>query len=213
MPAKFFYSTATCSTATHIVLAEADFDFTGVEVSWQRNVNVEELAKVNPLGSVPTLLLDSGHSLTQSSAIMEYAADQNPDARLLAKAGTVERLETMAWVSFAGADFQKWFTPILGAKRLTSVEAAYPEMRAFATSKLTGYLEHLDKSLAGKDYIMGKDFTVADAYLFTMIGWCKWVELKTAPYKNVHAYAKRVASRPAVKRVLEAEGLRDFIQE
>lgn len=210
---KFFYSTATCSTATHIVLAEAGFDFTGVEVSWQRNVNVTELAAVNPLGSVPALQLDSGHALTQSSAIMEYVADQKPDSRLLAKAGTMERLETMSWVSFAGADFQKWFTPILGAKRLTAVEAAYPEMRAFALTKLKGYLEHVDKSLAGKDYIMGKDFTVADAYLFTMIGWCKWVELPTAPYKNVHAYAKRIYNRPAVKRVLEAEGLLGFIQD
>ncbi len=210
---KFFYSTATCSTATHIVLAEAGFEFTGVEVSWQRNLNVDELAKVNPLGSVPALLLDSGHALTQSSTIMEYAADQKPATRLLAKAGSLERLETLGWVSFAGADFQKWFTPILGAKRLTSVEAAHKEMRTFALTKLTGYLEHLDKSLAGKDYIMGKDFSIADAYLFTMIGWCKWVELKTAPYKNVHAYAKRVAARPAVKRVLEAEGLTSFIQD
>lgn len=208
---KFFYSTATCSTASHIAFREAGLPFTGVEVSWQRNVNVNELAQASRLGAVPLLVLDNGKTLSQNSAILEYIADAAPERRLLAKAGSFERLETMSWVSFAGADIQKWFTPILAAKRLTTIDAAKAEMRVFAAEKLTGYLEHLDASLAGKQYIMGDDFTVADAYLFTVLGWYKWAELKTSPFKNVHAYMKRVYDRPAVKRTLEAEGLLDYL--
>jgi len=209
---KFYYSTATCSTASHIALREAGMDFAPFEVSWQRNINVEELAKVSSLGAVPALVLESGHALTQNAAILEYIADSNPTSHLLAKAGSIERAETMSWVSFAGADIQKWFTPILGAKNLTTIEAARAEMRVKATEKLTGFLQHVEKNLEGKDYIMGQNFTVADAYLFTVLGWYKWAEIKTLSYKNVQSYMKRVYERPAVKKVLEAEGLLDYLQ-
>jgi glutathione S-transferase len=210
---KLYYSTATCSTASHIALKESGLPFEGVEVSWNRNVNVDALANVHPLGAVPALVLDSGQTLTQNVAIMEYIADLAPGSRLLAKAGSPERAATIAWASFAGADVQPAFGPILGAKRLTTIEAAKEEMRASATTKLTRYLEHIDQSLAGKNFIMGNDFTVADAYLFTVLGWFNWVEISVVPYKNVHAYMKRVYQRPAVKHVLEIEGLLDYVRD
>ena len=208
---KFYHSTATCSTATHIVLTEAKVNFSPVEVSWKRNVKVEELAKVNPLGSVPALELDDGRVLTQNAAIFEYIADAHPEARLLPPPGTWERAQAMSWISFASADLHKAFFPIIGANRMTKVEAAHNDLRAFARDNVKKYLAHIDQQLNGKNYILGKEFSAPDAYLFVVIGWCKWAEIPVAPYSNVMAYMKRVAERASVREVLKKEELTDYL--
>ncbi|MGZ3652556.1 MAG: glutathione S-transferase family protein [Bdellovibrionota bacterium] len=208
---KFFYSTATCSTVTHIALEEAALPFTGVEVSWSRNLNVSELAKVSPLGAVPALEID-GKLLTQTPAILEYIAEAAPTKNLLAKAGSFERLETLSWVAFASADFQKAYAPIFLARRLNLDDKAKAELRTSSLKNVEKYVAHLDANLAGKDFIMGKQFTIADAALFTFLGWTTWVEFDTTPYKNVTAYMKRIYARPAVQKVLKAEELLGFVK-
>lgn len=210
---KFYYSTGTCSTSCHIAFEEAGLKFDPVEVSWQRKVNVEELEKVNPLGQVPALLTDSGNTITQNVAILEYIGDKKPESKLLPKAGTDERAEVSSWLSFAASDFQKSFFPILGAARMTSQESAHADLKNFAVQNIEKYLKHLNSKLAGKEYITGQSFTVADAYLFTVIGWCKWAKIPLAPYPNVKAYMKRVYDRPAVRRVLEKEDLLEYLPE
>ena len=210
---KFYYSTGTCSTSCHIALEEAGLPFDPVEVSWKRKVNVEELEKVNPLGQVPALVTDSGTEITQNVAILEYIGDKKPESKLLPRPGTDERAQVSSWLSFAASDLQKAFFPILGAARMTSQESAHDDLKNFAVRNIEKYLAHLDRKLDGKEYITGQQFTVADAYLFTVIGWCKWAKIKLAPYPNVKAYMKRVSDRPAVKRVLEKEELGDYLPE
>lgn len=210
---KFYYSTATCSTASHIALAEAGLDVTPIEISWKRNLNVDELAKVNPLGAVPALVTDEGNVLTQNAIILEYIADAKPGSHLLARHGSAERLETLSWLAFATADLHKAFVPILAAHRITSSDATKKELRDFATQNIAKYLSHIESNLEAKEFITGKQFTIADAALFVFIGWTKWAEIKTSPYKNISAYMKRIYQRPAVQRVLENEGLMDYLQD
>jgi glutathione S-transferase len=209
---KFYFSTATCSTACHIAIEELELEFTPIEVSWKKNLNVAELNKLNPLGAVPVLVTDQGKTLTQNTAILEYLADQKPSAQLLDKQGTFERNETMSWVSFVASDLQKAFTPFFQAKNITASEASQKEIIDFYTKKLHDLLNYIEDKLTNKDYIMGKHFTIADAYLFTILGWTKWVKISTKDHKNISNYMKRVYDRPAVQKVLNKEGLIDYLQ-
>lgn len=205
----FFYSTQTCSTAVHIALEEAGLPFTGHEVSWRRKVNVAELEAVNPLGQVP-VIQDGGKTLIQSIAILEYIADKAPAKNLLPKAGTWERAQAMGWLAFIGADFQTAFGAIGRASRWTSDTNAQASIKAAAVENIQKQLAYIDQALAGKDFLLGKQFTVADAYLFTITGWCKWSEIKMSQHKNLSAYLRRVYERPAVQKVLAKEELLDF---
>jgi glutathione S-transferase len=207
---KFFYSTQTCSTAVHIALEEAEIPFDGVEVSWKRKVNVAELETVNPLGQVP-VLVDGKKTLIQSMAILEYIAEKAPEKNLLPRSGTWERSEATAWLAFIGADFQKSFAPIFRASRWTNDKSVQETIIAATREGIDKHLAYLDNSLAGKEYLLGNRFSVADAYLFTILGWCKWAEVKVGKYSNVTAYMKRILKRPAVQKVLEKEEMQDYL--
>jgi glutathione S-transferase len=209
---KFFYSTASGSTPSHIAIQESGIQYTPVEVSFKREVNVDELEKVNPLGRVPALLSAEGKSLSQNGAIMEYIADLAPESRLLAKHGTWERTETMQWVIFAASDFQKAFLTYFSADQVTDSEPAQKGIQKFAVELIREYLQYVDKSLEGKDFLMGKQFTIADCYIFALLGWTTWIELDTSEYRNIQAYMKRVYNRPAVQKVLKEEDLLDFVK-
>lgn len=206
---KFFYSTQTCSTAIHIALEEAGLPFEGVEVSWKRKVNVAELEAVNPLGQVP-VLQEGDKVLGQSIAILERIGDLAPAKNLLPPPGTWERAHAMGWLAFTGSDFQKAFGPIFLASRWTTDTAAQTAIKTGAIETLRKHLDHIDRSLTGKDFILGKQFSVADAFLFTILGWCKWSEVKTSGHKNITAYLKRIYDRPAVQKVLAKEEMMDF---
>ncbi len=209
---KFYFSTSTCSTACHIALEELSLEYTPIEVSWKRDLNVSELNKLNPLGAVPVLISAQGKTLTQNTAILEYLADQKPSAQLLAGNGTWERSETMSWVAFVASDLQKAFTPFFQVKDISQSETAQTEIKDFAAKKIKTFLDHIENNLAGKNYITGNQFTIADAYLFTIIGWTKWVKISTLEYKNITKYMKRVFDRPAVQSVLKKENMLDYLQ-
>ncbi len=206
----FFYSTQTCSTAVHIALEEAGIPFNGVEVSWKRKVNVSELEAVNPLGQVPVLVKD-GQALNQCISILEFVGDQSPAKKLLPEVGTWERSQALSWLSFIGADFQKSFLAMFMASRWTKDTAVQTEIKKGVVEGIDKHLAYIDRALAGKDFILGKQFSVVDAYLFTIVGWCKWSEIKIGKYANLVAYLKRVYDRPAVQKVLAKEEMLDFI--
>lgn len=206
----FFYSTGTCSTACHIALKEAGLPFRGIEVSWQRSLHLAELDAVNPLGQVP-VLVHEGKALTQTLAVLAYIAERAP--RLLPEKGSWEHSQAMSWLAFIAADFQKGFGPLLGAARWTESEAAQASIKNAALLNLGKYLAHIDHSLAGKDYILGTEFSVVDAYLFVVAGWCKWAGIKIGKYSHLSAYMKRVNARPAVQEVLAKEELFAYLPE
>ena len=206
---KFYYSSATCSTACHIALEESGLNYTPVEVSWERKLNVEELDRLNPLGAVPVLVSEQGKALTQNTAILEYIADLSPKSGLLPAPGTWERAETMSWVAFVAADLQKSFGPLFQAESMTESKTAQAEIEKFALGKIHDLLKHIDQNLAGKDFIVGNQFTIADAYLFVVTGWCKWVDISIDQYRNLSSYRGRIYERPAVQKVLKIEDLLD----
>lgn len=207
-----FYSTGTCSTISHIALEEAGIPFEGIEVSWQRKVNLEKLAEVNPLGQVPVLMVD-GRPLTQGLAILQYISDQAPAKNLLPKKESAEYYQALSWLSFAAADFQKSFLPFFMGPRWTNSPEAQADIKKATTQSVDQYLALLEKSLKGQDYILGNQFTLVDAYLFVVTSWCKFTRVPLANYPNLKKYLHRIFERPAVQKVLAKEDLLNCIPD
>lgn len=206
---KLYYSAGSCSTSCHISLEESGLKYEAVQVDWDKDndPNIRLVTRLNPLGTLPVMVLDRGEALTQNIAIHTYVADQVPDRRLLPRPGTPERALAMNWLSFVAADLHKSFSPLFAADSFSNDPTEKGRFRDWALGNLRGYLEFLDKNLEGKDYLTGKDFTVADAYCFVVTNWTKYMEIPIDRYRNLSAYLQRVASRPAVGTVLKQEGL------
>jgi len=208
---KLYYSAGSCSTSCHIGLEESGLPYQAIEVDWDQNKNVAELEKLNSLGVVPVLVNNEGRTLTQNEAILQHVADLNPKSGLLAPVGTWERAQTLAWLSFVAADLHKAYSPLFGLDRVYKSDTTKAEVRAFVTDNVQKHLAHVNAHLAadqgGRDYLMGKQFTVADCYLFVVASWSKWLSLDMSAHSSLNAYLARVAARPAVQRVLKAEGL------
>ncbi|MBX3467418.1 MAG: glutathione S-transferase N-terminal domain-containing protein [Planctomycetes bacterium] len=206
---KLWYSTCTSSTPVHIALEEAGARYERVEVSWQRGVNVAELEALNPLGAVPVLVTDDGRALTQSLAILEHVADTHPASGLLQAPGTVERAETLGWVAFCAADLLRAFAPLVRPDAMTSSAAAQAELRAYGLEHVRPLLEHADRGVAGREFVVGDRFTVADAYLYFTTRLAGWLDVPVAAYRELARYQQGIEARPAVRRVLEREDLLD----
>lgn len=200
---KLFYKPGACSLASHITLRESgkDFSLIGVDLMHKRMENGDDFLKVNPKGQVPALLLDDNTLLTEGVAIMQYIADSVSDRQLLAPVGTINRYKTLEWLNFIATELHKGFTPLF---RPDTPEEYKPTVRALLDKKLA----YIDESLAGAQWISGSRFTIADAYLFTVLRWAFAVKLDMAGYKNIVDYMARVAARPAVAAAMAAEGLK-----
>ena len=199
---KLYYSPGACSLSPHIVAREA-----GIPIQLQK-VNTKDKSmegggdfwQVNPRGYVPVLELDNGERLAEGPAIVQYLADQKPEAGLAPKAGTLERYRLQEWLNFITAELHKQFSPLFKPNT--------PEdYKPIAKQNIATRFDWLDKQLAGKDYLTGKQFTVADAYLFVMLNWTKPTQIDLAKWPNLVAFQKRVAARPKVKEAMQAEGL------
>ncbi len=199
---KLYYAPGACSLSPHIVSREL-----GINVELKR-VNTKDKTiegggdyrNINPRGYVPALELDNGQILTEGPAIVQYLADQKPEAGLAPKAGSFERYRLQEWLNFLSTEVHKQFSPLF---KPTTPEDYKPVVK----ETIAGRFDWLDKQLAGKDYLMGSQFTVADAYLFVLLGWTRPTQLDLARWPNLQAFHKRVGSRPKVKDALEAEGL------
>ncbi len=204
---KLFYSAGSCSTSCHITLEESGLKYEATEVDWDKPGATEEVAQLNPLGTLPVLKTDNGTTLTQNIAIHTHIADQAPEKGLLPPTGTLERATVMNWLSFVCSDLHKAFSPLFALERISPDKNVQHAVRTWATGEVKGYLSFLDKNLTGKDYLTGKTFTVADAYAFVVVNWTQWVGISIEEYKNLKIYLARVAERPAVKKVWKEEGL------
>ena len=202
---KLFYSHSTCSTASHIILEESGLPYEGIEVSWKKKLNVSELDQLNTLGAVPVFVTAQGQVITQNTAILEFIADQVPEKNLLSKAGTVERAQTMSWVSFVAADLQKAFVNHFRSDVLTTIIEAQKELENHATRSVKDLLAHIESSIGDRTYITGDHFTIADAYLFVISGWAEWIEIDLSEYKKLSHYRARIAERPSVKKILDLD--------
>ncbi len=199
---KLYYSPGACSLSPHIVLREAGltFDVEKVDLKTKQTETGADFTKINPKGQVPTLQLDSGEILTEGPVIVQYIADQKPAAGLIAAAGTMERYRVQEWLNHITSELHKGFSPLFGA----ATPDAYKEI---ARGNLGKKFDGLEKHLAGKQYLLGDKFTVADAYLFTVLNWGKFTGVDISKWSTLSAYHARVGARPKVQDALKAEGL------
>lgn len=199
---KLFYKPGACSLAAHITLRESGKDFTldGVDLMKKRLENGDDFFAVNPKGQVPALLLDDGTLLTEGVAIMQYLADSVPDRQLLAPTSSLSRYKTIEWLNYIATELHKGFTPLF---RPDTPEDFKPTVRALLEKKM----QYVNDSLKDNQWICGPRFSIADAYLFTVLRWAHAVKLNMAGLSHIDAYMARMAERPAVAAALKAEGL------
>ena len=199
---KLYYSPAACSLSPHIALYEAGLKFDAILASTKTHKLEDgtDYYTINPLGYVPVLELDDGTRLAEGAAIVQYIADQAPVKNLAPANGTMERYKLQSLLHFISTELHKNFAPLF--KPGTS-----PEAQQAAKDSISGRLKWIDGELAGKQYLMGDTFTVADGYLFNVTNWAAFVKLDLSPFTNILALRERVAARPAVQQAMRAEGL------
>ena len=198
---KLYYATGTCSLAPHIALREAGLPFTLVRYD-MKTAKLDDggsLEDVNGKGLVPVLELDDGDRLTEVSAVLQYIADRKPELGLAPAAGTMARYHLQEWLNFIATEIHKIYWPLFH-------DGADVENQK-ARAKLGTSFDWVEKKLADQPYLMGDAFTVADAYLVTVLNWARAGGIDLEPWKALAAYRKRVRDRPAVIAAPEAEGL------
>ena len=203
---KLFYSPGACSLSPHIALREAGLAFELVQASTKTKqlADGSDYLAINPKGQVPALLLDDGELLTEGPVIVQYIADQVPGSGLLPAfvpgASNLARYRVLEWLNYITAELHKSFGPLFNP--------AFPEEgKVFNKAALLNRLAWVDSQLAGKSYLTGEQFSVADGYLFVVTNWTKFVGMDISGLANLGAFMGRVAARPAVLAALQAEGL------
>jgi glutathione S-transferase len=199
---KLYYSPGACSLSPHIVLKEAGLAFEAIAAPTKTHKLLDgtDYYTINPLGYVPYLVLDDGRTLHEGPAIVQYIADLVPGKQLAPANGSWERYKLQEWLNTIGTELHKGFSPLF-------TPDMPEEAKAMAKTRLVSRLTWVDGELAGKTYLMGDTFTVADAYLFVVAGWGKHVGVDTSGLANLSGFMARVAARPAVQEALRAEGL------
>ncbi|HXU58887.1 MAG TPA: glutathione transferase GstA [Verrucomicrobiae bacterium] len=197
---KLYIAPGACSLSPHIVFREAGipFDMETVDLGAKRTKSGKDFKAINPKGYVPVLELEGGQVLTEGPAIVQYIADQKPASKLAPPAGSMDRYRLQEWLNFITSEMHKAYGPLFNPQ----TPDAYREM---SKTRIGDRLDFLSKSLQGKDYLMGSTFTVADAYLFVILGWSGHLGIDLAKWPVMQAYWDRVAARPAVKAALDAE--------
>ena len=200
---KLYYKSGACSLSPHIVLREAGLDFSieKVDLATKKTETGDDFLAVNPKGQVPTLLLNDGSILTEGVAIVQYLADQKPDRQLMPEQGTPARYHALEWLNYIATELHKGFSPLFNPKTPDDFKAVTRE----ALSKKFAYV---NESLKDNQFLLGARFSVADAYLFTVMGWAKALKFDLSALTELNAYLDRVAARPAVDAALTAEGLK-----
>ena len=193
---KLFISPGACSLASHIVLQDSGLKFTTETVNWENG----QINQITPKGYVPALELDNGQILTEGAAILQFIADQVPSKNLIPANGTLERYRAQEWLNYISTEVHKGFSPLFNDKTL-------PEARALATIELEKKFEFLSNSLKGHTFLMGNQFTVCDAYLFTVLSWSKHVNVDLSKWPVLLGFVEAAKNRPGTMAALKAEKL------
>ncbi|HVY23188.1 MAG TPA: glutathione transferase GstA [Steroidobacteraceae bacterium] len=197
---KLYFSPGACSLASHIVLRELGlpFEIEKVNNKTKTTASGADFWKINPKGYVPVLQLDDGSVLTEGPAIMQYLADKKPEAGLAPANGTMARYRLQEWLGFINSEIHKSYSPLFNPDT--------PEQtRISSIEKIGKRLDFVENSLAGKEYLTGNAFTIADAYLYVVVNWSGFVGINLDKWPNVKALHARIAARPAVQAAHAAE--------
>ena len=200
---KLYYMTGSCSMATHICLTEAGVKFELARLDRKNRVfsDGEPLDKVNSKGYVPVLKLENGEFLTENIAVLLYVADLHAATRLAPAPGTeLERYRMIEWLAFISSEVHKGFSPLFHRE-------ATEDLRKYALGNLSKRLEWLNSRLGSKSFLAADHFTVADAYLFTVLTWTTGVKLDLGKWPDLKRYFTDLSKRPSAIAAMRAEGL------
>jgi glutathione S-transferase len=199
---KLYYSPGACSLSPHIALLEAGlpYDLVKVDLKAKKLENGDDYLKVNPKGQVPALALDNGELVTEGPVIVQMIADKAAGKNLAPARDSAERYKLQEWLNYITGELHKNFGPMFSP-------VLADDAKAFFKDRVMGKFKYLDGVLAGRDYLMGKQFTVADGYLFTMLSWADRMKFDLSAMPNLLAYKARVGARPKVQEALTKEGL------
>ncbi|EQD55705.1 Glutathione S-transferase domain protein [mine drainage metagenome] len=197
---KLYFSPGACSLSPHIVLHELGLSFEPVQVdlSSKKTKDGSDFRKINPKGYVPALQLDDGAILTEGPAIVQYLADQKPAAGLAPANGTFARYRLQEWLNFISTELHKQFSPLFNPASSDALKQAQQE-------RLAERFRQIVAAMGTAPYLMGDQFTVADAYLYTVLTWTGFLGVDLTPFPALKAYMERVEARPAVRATLAAE--------
>ncbi len=197
---KLYYSPGACSLSPHIALHEAGLahELVRVDLKAKKTEGGDDFLKINPKGQVPALQLDNGELLTEGPVIVQAIADKVSARNLAPAIGSTERYRLQEWLNFVTTELHKNFSPLF--------QPVIPDdVKTFFRDRLMGKFRYIDSKLAGHDYLMGKQFTVADGYLFVMLRWADRTGMDLSALKNLMAFKERVAARPHVQAALNME--------
>ena len=199
---KLYYFSGACSLASNIALREAGLPFELVRVDRRTRKAADGLDfnEVNPKGYVPALTLDNGEVLTENVAILQYIADRNPASKLAPPAGTMERYRLVEWLAFISSEIHKNFSPLFR-------DETPEETKEHLRKVLSNRLDYLNGAIGNGPFLMGEQFTVADAYLFTVLGWSRQLNFDLGRWPQLQRYMERVGARPQVIEAQKAERL------
>ena len=199
---KLYFSPGACSLSPHIVLLESGLPFESEQVDLRAKTTAsgDDFTAINPKGYVPALRLDGGLVLTEGPAIVQYVADLAPEKHLAPLAGSLGRYKLAEWLNFISTEIHKSFGPLFKPD-------ASEEMKQAARANLAKRFPTVAAALEGSLYLMGDQFIVADAYLFTVLNWAAKVNVDLSPWPALQRFQQRVAARPAVQQALREEGL------
>lgn len=199
---KLYYAPGACSLASHIALRESGVPFEAVKVEGRgtKTAGGVDYLTVTPKGYVPALALDDGEVLTEGTAVLPFIGDLNPAAKLAPAPGTRTRYRLYEWLGYVATEMHKNFGPFFAP-------GTTDEQKAAAKANLGKRFDFVQQSLAGRSFLLGDDFSVADAYLFTVLGWTRYVGIDLGQWPALKAWHAGVAARPAVQAAMRAEGL------
>jgi len=199
---KLYFDVSACSLSPHIVLREAglDFELEWVDLKTLKTASGADFTNINPKGYVPVLELEDGQILTEGAPMVQYIADQAPDANLVPPEGSIKRYRVAEWLTFTSSELHRGFTPLFNSNLPV-------EIRQATLNRLHKHFDFLESHLCENVFLVGDSFTVADAYCFTILNWAwaGFVEVDLKPWPNIVAYIENIASRPKVQEAMAAE--------
>ncbi|WP_277373797.1 glutathione transferase GstA [Pseudomonas sp. AA-38] len=199
---KLYYKAGACSLSPHIALCEAgiEFEMEAVDLQTKRTASGADFTQINGKGYIPALVLDNGKVLTEGAAIVQYIADLKPESGLAPANGSEARYELQSWLSFISSELHKPLGSMFNP-------AQSEDWRAAAQALLSKRLDWLVGELGEREFLLGDRFSVADGYLFTVLGWTGMLGFSLDPWPSLQAYRARIGARPKVIEALKAEGL------
>jgi glutathione S-transferase len=205
---KLYYSPGACSLAPHIVMAELNMAYEIEAVNLKdKTCLTGDYKKINAKGSVPALKMDNGEILTEGAVISQYLADQKNDGSILGKFGTTERYQTLEWMNFIATEIHKNFSPLFFADKMMTNTQSQTDTKTCFKTILNEKFNFLSSKMGNNTFLMGNNFTIADAYMFTCMTWSKYVGIDMSQWPNLNTYMGRVMERPSVLRAMKEEGL------